>query len=147
MCCDLIDSSGLKPERDINLTKDMCKSEDLCSANCISSISSLSRSSRSLLPRFVIRDQWDWDRYWGHPNAIGCKAWMSFLAALERYLPSPTVSKFALTVPKLKKSFKPRPRMNLANTCVVQPVPWKMRLEMLNWMVIEILNGEDILVN
>jgi len=30
---------------------------------------------------------------------------------------------------------------------VIQPVPWKMRLEMLNQMVIEILNGGDILVN
>ena len=29
----------------------------------------------------------------------------------------------------------------------VQPVPWKTRLEMLNYMEIEILNGEEILVN
>jgi len=31
--------------------------------------------------------------------------------------------------------------------CVVQPVPWKMRLEMLNYMVIEILNAGEISVN
>jgi len=29
----------------------------------------------------------------------------------------------------------------------VQPVPWKMRLEMVKKMQIEILNGEEILVN
>jgi len=31
--------------------------------------------------------------------------------------------------------------------CHVQPVPWKMRLEMVKEMQIEILNGGDILVN
>jgi len=30
---------------------------------------------------------------------------------------------------------------------LVQPVPWKMRLEMLVGMQIEILNGSEILVN
>ena len=31
--------------------------------------------------------------------------------------------------------------------CILQPVPWKMRLEMLNSMIIEILNGGEILVH
>ena len=36
---------------------------------------------------------------------------------------------------------------NIFCRTLIQPVPWKMRLEMLNKMVIEILNGGDILVN
>jgi len=33
------------------------------------------------------------------------------------------------------------------NMTSLQPVPWKMRLEMLNQMVLEFLNGGEILVN
>jgi len=76
----LIDSlrtgtSSSNPERDIKLTKDICKSKDLGSANCISSISNLNDDDQNTI----------FDR---------SRAGNLF----------PTVSKFALTVPKLKKN-------------------------------------------